>query len=640
MDYTDVQVTTSRLPRVRKTVALVALIIGAGATALVAFGNSTQVATDVEFSNLLTMSAPMGAANIQKFTPMLRAAGIAGTVSPASLRMPLNLPPGSSNFPSREMVATQQPRFRNQISPMAAHVQATATTDVDLDIELEELRKGDMRSQEFTPEQAYAVGQRFVRWLVETKGLPSPISIAVGRDPRLNGEVLTDATISGMLAEGAEPVRLGLATTPATFSSTFMGDLPSQASVMITASHLPPEYNGMKFFTSDGFLSKADVREMLTFSDESQQYSGVPSVRTPVIPFMASYKASLVAKMREVSGGLQHPLQGLHIVLNAANGAGGIMTEVLEALGADTSGSVNLKPDGAFPVCTPNPENAGMVKATVEAVKASGADVGVMVDTGVDRSGLIDGKTLEPLNEDRLIAAASRMVLRDYPGSTIVTDSVASNRLTEFIEAEGGKHFRYKRGYWHVIDKARELCSEGIMSPLAMETSGHGALKDNRWNDDGAFLALRLLTLLGTMRREDPSVTLMSLISGYREPEERLSLRLTTPTDCADFSEKRGEIAMSLKEIVERLVREIPEWSVDVPNHEGTRVRIAQPGGGAGQAGWFILRESGHEPYIVVNIESDTEGGAARVLEALMRGGLESLESVLDISQIRQYLKE
>jgi phosphomannomutase len=284
-----------------------------------------------------------------------------------------------------------------------------------------------------------------------------------------------------------------------------------------------------------------------------------------------------------------------------------------------------------------------MVKATVEAVKASGADVGVMFDTDVDRSGLLDGKTLLPLNEDLLIAAAARMVLRDYPGSTIVTDSVASNRLTEFIEAEGGKHFRYKRGYWHVIDKARELCAKGIMAPLAMETSGHGAMKDNRWNDDGAFLALRLLTSFGMMRREDPSVTLLSLISGYREPEEKRKWALPTLADGKSTGTdlgKREQVANSFKEIIDRLVHEIPEWSLDEPNYEGTRVKIAKPDGGAGQAGWFIIRESGHEPFIVLNIEADSTGGAARVLEAFMRGGLESLESVLDISQIRRYLAD
>merc|ERR1712050_727098 len=153
---------------------------------------------------------------------------------------------------------------------------------------------------------------------------------------------------------------------------------------------------------------------------------------------------------------------------------------------------------------------------------------GVMFDTDVDRSGLIDGKTLEPLNKDRLIAAAARMILRESPGATIVTDSVTSTGLADFITAEGGKHLRFKRGYKNVIDKAVELCAEGVEAPLAIETSGHGALKENRWMDDGAFLALRLVTLFGTMRREEGGreASLLSLISGLNEAEDSLEFRL------------------------------------------------------------------------------------------------------------------
>eukprot|EP00747_Dinoflagellata_sp_TGD_P219695 gnl/TRDRNA2_/TRDRNA2_91773_c0_seq2.p1 gnl/TRDRNA2_/TRDRNA2_91773_c0~~gnl/TRDRNA2_/TRDRNA2_91773_c0_seq2.p1 ORF type:complete len:399 (-),score=54.94 gnl/TRDRNA2_/TRDRNA2_91773_c0_seq2:6-1076(-) len=312
------------------------------------------------------------------------------------------------------------------------------------------------------------------------------------------------------------------------FASTFMGDSPYAAAVMITASHLPSKWNGMKFFTSAGGLSTSDLRSMLSLCSEDEP-SGPKSVEDKSVDsaFISSYKESLVAFMQQASGGLEKPLEGLRIVVNAGNGAGGMMVDVLQMLGADTAGSVNLEPDGTFPAYTPNPEKPEMVNATIEAVRAAKADVGIMLDTDVDRSGLIDGKTLEPLNRDRFIAAAARMVLKDHPGATIVTDSVTSTGLGDFIAAEGGKHLRFKKGYKNVIDKAIELCSKGIDAPLAIETSGHGALRDNRWMDDGAFLALRLVTLFGKMRREGEGETsLLSLTSGLREPEESIELRL------------------------------------------------------------------------------------------------------------------
>merc|ERR1712056_135282 len=122
------------------------------------------------------------------------------------------------------------------------------------------------------------------------------------------------------------------------------GGAPYSAAIMVTASHLPPKWNGMKFFTSAGGLSKTDVRGMLSLSVGAEPYGDVP-VKAPLVDFVASYKKSLVVRMREASGGLERPLEGLHVVLNAGNGAGGMMKEVLETLGADTSGSVNIQPD-------------------------------------------------------------------------------------------------------------------------------------------------------------------------------------------------------------------------------------------------------------------------------------------------------
>eukprot|EP00746_Dinoflagellata_sp_MGD_P067145 gnl/MRDRNA2_/MRDRNA2_27728_c0_seq1.p1 gnl/MRDRNA2_/MRDRNA2_27728_c0~~gnl/MRDRNA2_/MRDRNA2_27728_c0_seq1.p1 ORF type:complete len:580 (+),score=93.45 gnl/MRDRNA2_/MRDRNA2_27728_c0_seq1:80-1819(+) len=521
--------------------------------------------------------------------------------------------------------------------PQCRKVGAVAGAAAVSGLGLEALQSGsDVRSNQFRADQAYAIGKCFIRWLTKEKGITGPIRVALGQDPRHNGDTLVGALSAGMHASGAEAARLGLATTPATFGSTFMGKSPYTAAIMVTASHLPSEWNGMKFFTSEGGLSKKDVSKMLSFQDGDG--AGIPAEGKPMAidPFMDLYKESLVARMREASGGFERPLEGLHVVLNPGNGAGGMMIEVLNALGADTSGSVNLQPDGSFPAHTPNPEDRKAVEATIAAVKAARADVGIMFDTDVDRSGLIDGESLEPLNRNRLIAAASRMVLRDSPGATIVTDSCTSTGLADFIAAEGGEHFRFKKGYKNVIDKAVELCSQGTEAPLAIETSGHAALRDNHWMDDGAFLALRLVTWFGTMRRESGGgkSSLMSLLSGLREPEESLEFRLKVMgTD----EGARFHAYQSIRETIERVVDQLPDWSLEVPNHEGIRVQIAQPGG---KAGWLLVRESLHEPLVIMNAESDLDGGTGHFLAQLMRGGLENLDSTVDLSLIHSMLPD
>lgn len=173
------------------------------------------------------------------------------------------------------------------------------------------------------------------------------------------------------------------------------------------------------------------------------------------------------------------------IIVNAGNGSGGFFTwDVLDKLGADTFGSLHLSPDGMFPNHIPNPEDKTAMAVTRASVLDNSADLGVVFDTDVDRSGVVDNKG-NPINGDKLIALMSAIVLRENPGSTIVTDARTSLGLTRFITARGGHHCLYRVGYRNVIDKGVQLNRDGIDTHLMMETSGHGALKENYFLDDG-----------------------------------------------------------------------------------------------------------------------------------------------------------
>jgi len=184
----------------------------------------------------------------------------------------------------------------------------------------------------------------------------------------------------------------------------------------------------------------------------------------------------------------EQPLQGLKIIVDAGNGAGGFYaSQVLQPLGADTTGSQFLDPDGTFPNHIPNPENKGAMASIREAVLANQADLGIIFDTDVDRSAAVDPQGNE-LNRNRLIALVAAIVLREHPGSTIVTDSIISEGLTQFIADLGGVHHRFKRGYKNVINEAIRLNATGQESWLAIETSGHAAMRENYFLDDGAYL--------------------------------------------------------------------------------------------------------------------------------------------------------
>ena len=154
---------------------------------------------------------------------------------------------------------------------------------------------------------------------------------------------------------------------------------------------------------------------------------------------------------------LQHPenydrqLAGMHILVDAGNGAGGFFaTRVLQPLGADVTCSPLLDPDGSFPNHVPNPEDPAAMAATIAAVKANGADMGIVFDTDVDRSGLVDAAGTA-INKNKLIALMAAVTLRKFPGSTVVTDSVTSSGLGKFISKLGGTHFRCAGALHHVL---------------------------------------------------------------------------------------------------------------------------------------------------------------------------------------------
>ena len=169
---------------------------------------------------------------------------------------------------------------------------------------------------------------------------------------------------------------------------------------MITASHLPADKNGMKFFTSKGGFEKPEIIQLVALAEKRAAYwydhrtipptSGQDAVYcSEWVNWMPHYKSELKAALvREVQGNDSDPrkpneiLQGLKLVLNSGNGSGGFFRNVLEELGADVSASMNTNPDGDFPCGIPNPENSSMIAETIKACEAANADLGILFDTG------------------------------------------------------------------------------------------------------------------------------------------------------------------------------------------------------------------------------------------------------------------
>lgn len=467
---------------------------------------------------------------------------------------------------------------------------------------------------DLTEEAVRAIGGAFAAWLKQHAGAHAK-RVSIGQDSRLSGEQLAAWLADGLSAAGMEVTDFGLCTTPAMFMSTVMEGWAFDGAVMITASHLPFERNGFKFFTAKGGLEKQDIAEILAMAGACSFPAGsaVPAARADFLP---AYAEMLREKIRSATG-MEQPLAGLRILVDAGNGAGGFFAgEVLAPLGADTTGSQFLLPDGRFPNHAPNPENAAAMESVRAAVLANKADFGIIFDTDVDRAGavLADGSEL---NRNRLIAILAAILLREHPGTTIVTDSITSTGLASFIDAHGGIHRRFKRGYRNVINEAIRLCAAGQDAQMAIETSGHGALRENYFLDDGAYLMVKLLIELARAKKEGR--TLESLLAGLKEPAESMEFRM--PLLAEDFAAYGSEVISALTEYAKAQ----PGWTLASPNYEGVRVSLdAQHGDG-----WFLLRLSLHDPLMPLNIESDSVGGAKKIAAALagFLAGFEKLDS-------------
>lgn len=499
-----------------------------------------------------------------------------------------------------------------------------------------------------TEQACSLIAQGFLVWLCRKTGkAPEDLTITAGRDPRLSGEALLHAFTDALKPFGVHVMDCGLASTPAMFMSTVFPEIHADGAVMITASHLPFNRNGLKFFSRDGGLDKKDIAEILNAAEQNEQPSAGSHAETvsetdpaSAPDLMELYSAHLQSLICSAVPGEQ-PLSGLNIAVDCGNGAGGFyVSKVLEPLGADTSASQFLKPDGHFPNHIPNPENEEAMAAITSAVKDHHCDLGIIFDTDVDRSSAVDEQGRE-INRNGIVAMAAALIADEHPGTTVVTDSITSNELTDYLENRLHlHHLRFKRGYRNVINKAAELNASGTDAQLAIETSGHAAYKENYFLDDGAYLATRIIIRLAQLKREGREIS--SMIADLKEPEEAVEIRMpiteadhnaagiailnaveswaesasaSKETASADANTKAtgAEATSAGKETSSHADSDLQIHLVK-PNYEGVRVQFS-----GAVNGWFLLRKSLHDPIMPLNIEAEESGGCKRIAEELFQ---------------------
>ncbi|WP_155974457.1 phosphomannomutase/phosphoglucomutase [Streptococcus ruminantium] len=444
-----------------------------------------------------------------------------------------------------------------------------------------------------------------IHWLIQDPELAQTyqqgqLTIGIGRDSRLSGPDLVSTFTEEAVRLGIQMIDFGIATTPALFMSTQYPQFKCHAGVMITASHLPYYFNGIKIFSANGGAEHDDIDFILS------HYEDLPSSRLGSVTqadLMTPYAQDLVTKIRQACKGQEKPLSGLNIIVDAGNGAGGFFAgKVLAELGADTTGSQFLDPDGTFPNHIPNPDNKEAMESIRQAVLKQGADLGIIFDTDVDRAALVT-KSGSILNRNNLIAVLSQIILAEHPGTSIVTNSPTTEHLKVFIEGLGGKQIRYISGYRNVINKALETNKAGIDCQLAIETSGHAAFKENYFLDDGTYVAAKILMLLPKLQAQGQSLD--DLIAQLKQPVETQEVRFKL--ESPDYRKLGEQVIAALRQT------QFEGFTFNPENEEGVRFDLTAPYG----EGWLLLRMSLHEPLLVLQVENDQAGHIPAVLQTI-----------------------
>ena len=472
----------------------------------------------------------------------------------------------------------------------------------------------DQLTDEFCARTGYAFARMLARRLETT---PDRLVIAVGRDDRESSRRIQAALIRGVTAADSDVLDGGACAAPALFMAVgrraapseegYAGESESPAAVdgaiMVTVDAGRP---AVRFLTVQGGFREADLAELLGLAAQSE----VPERLVTRLDPMEKYREFLRGRAAQLlEDDALKPLLGLVIVVDTATAGGAFLADLLENLGADLD---RLAP--------------GDARTMTEAILGYGADMGVRLDPDCSRAYVFDHSGRD-LHGNRMIALLAAMLLETQPGATIVTDSVTSTGLSAFIAEWDGVHYRFKRGYRNVIDEASRLNDEGIDCPLAIETTGHAAFRENRFLDDGIYLTLRIGCEALNRKREGQ--TLFSLIDDLEEPVEtfQTSLDLLDRDDPSAACQEAAEIILSY-------TLENPEWQPAPDSREGVRITFNLDGGV--NNAWLQLRASMHSPTLQIDIGSNVPGGVRRILEQLYR--LLGDAQIMDVTPVRQAL--
>ncbi len=397
-------------------------------------------------------------------------------------------------------------------------------------------------------------------------------TIVVGRDGRNSGPELQEALIEGLRATGRDVIDVGRVPTPVLYFATHY--MNTGSGVMVTGSHNPPEYNGLKIMLGGDTLFGDDIQELRKRAEGGDFPSGKGNLQSMEV--VDEYVRRVCEDVPVALG------NSFRVVVDCGNGvAGEVAPKLLRALGHDVV-ELFCEVDGNFPNHHPDPSDPANLTHLIGTVKQQNADLGFAFDGDGDRLGVVD-------TDGRIIWADMQMmlfakdVLGRNPGADIVFDVKCSNRLAKVIKQLGGKPVMWRTGHSYIKSKLKESGA-----PLAGEMSGHIFFQD-RWYgfDDAIYSAARMLEILMAFKKS-PTQVFSKLPAGVSTPELRVDM-------------KEGEQVT----LVAKLLEAEGFANGKRTTIDGLRVDFAD--------GWGLVRASNTTPSLVMRFEGDNKEALARI---------------------------
>jgi phosphomannomutase/phosphoglucomutase len=432
--------------------------------------------------------------------------------------------------------------------------------------------------ESLTAEGVRAIG-RALGTLGRERGAPA---FAVGRDGRLSGPQLVESLMEGLAAAGADVVELGVVPTPVTYFAAH--HLGTRSAVMLTGSHNPGAYNGLKMVIDGTTLSGEDI-QALRRRVEAEDFTAGKGARSRQ-DVLDAYVARITGDVK-----LARPMK---VAIDCGNGVAGVIApRLFRQLGCEVT-ELFSEVDGNFPNHHPDPSKLENLKALIDTVKSGSAELGLAFDGDGDRLGVVtkSGAIIFP---DRQMLLYAKDVLSRNPGAEIIYDVKCTRLLAPWIERHGGRPVVWKTG--HSLIKAK-LKESG--APLAGEMSGHIFFKE-RWYgfDDALYCGARLLEILS--KEQNPSAVLEALPDAPSTPELNWKLAEGEPHALVEKLQKNGLFPNAQR----------------VLTIDGVRAEYAD--------GFGLARASNTTPVMVLRFEGDTQEALKRIQQEF-RAVLQSLK--------------